>query len=136
MTFFWKFQKDWVGKFRLSREIPTESGFLHSRKMHSLRAEIVVKLKIAGQLFFGKKILKKKIIRDPDFVGTFLTHSKFTDLFEHEKRGYSVGLIREIPTESGIPIYSNIRPSSADQRWFIYKFICKNKRKHLSGSSR
>jgi hypothetical protein len=45
---------------RLCREIPTESGFLHSWKMHSLRAEILVKLKSAGQLIFGKKILKKE----------------------------------------------------------------------------
>jgi hypothetical protein len=36
------------------------SSSLNSWKMHSLRAEVVVKLKSAGKLFFGKKILKKE----------------------------------------------------------------------------
>ena len=34
--------------------------------MHLVRAEVEEKVKIAGRLFFGKKIWKKRLVRDPD----------------------------------------------------------------------
>ena len=51
--------------------------------MHSLRAEVVEKLKSAGNLFLAKRLLKKRKIRNPDFVGTFLTQSVFVDILRH-----------------------------------------------------
>ena len=94
---------------RLSREIPTESGnpdwvgiFAFSENVFAPRWDCSETQKRRSVNFWQKEF-EKRIIRDPDFVGTFLTHSKFTDLFQHEKRVNSVGLIWEIPTESGNP---------------------------------
>jgi len=76
-------------------------------------------------------------------VSYFLTQLEFSDLFVHDKRVYSAGLIREIPTESGsrlirtyvLKTYTSILVTGAlpifprkkhNFRFFLYQMIHKS----------